>query len=128
MKAYLLLLILLIGGSAGAQKRTDSIYNELRARIQQCYPQGMPNAFRPRSLPFVLQAPGTSLDSLRQMGSALTLRHKGTGVRVLPQDGMPCVIPDLGGVVAIPNAFPNPSATFRNAMPNPYPVPGSDAK
>ncbi len=36
-------------------------------------------------------------------------------------DGMPCIVPDTHGMVAIPNAFPNVSVPFKSSMPNAVP-------
>ena len=40
------------------------------------------------------------------------------GVYSLPQDGMPCIVPDTNGIAAMPNAFPNVSVPFKTTMPN----------
>jgi hypothetical protein len=46
-----------------------------------------------------------------------------TGVNRLKQDGMPCVVPDMTGVAAIPNAHPTVTAPFKTSMPNGYKEP-----
>ena len=42
------------------------------------------------------------------------------GIYSLPQDRMPCIVPDTGNIVLIPNAFPNVSVPFITTIPNAY--------
>ncbi len=43
------------------------------------------------------------------------------GIYNLLLDGMPCIVPDTNGIVAMPNAFPNVSVPFKTSMPNVVP-------
>lgn len=43
----------------------------------------------------------------------------GSGIRYLPQDGMPCLVPDTKDIVAIPNAWPKVEVPFASKIPNP---------
>jgi hypothetical protein len=41
------------------------------------------------------------------------------GVHYLPQDNMPCLVPDTNDIAAIPNAWPNTRIPFQSNIPNP---------
>ena len=41
------------------------------------------------------------------------------GVYYLPQDNMPCLVPDTKDIAAIPNAWPHVQVPFKSAIPNP---------
>lgn len=43
----------------------------------------------------------------------------GSGIHYLPQDGMPCLVPDTKDIVAIPNAWPKMEVPFMSQTPNP---------
>jgi len=43
-----------------------------------------------------------------------------TGINRLQQDGMPCIVPDMTGIAAIPNFYNNASVPFKTDMPNGY--------
>ena len=46
-------------------------------------------------------------------------RKKNPGVYHLPQDNMPCFVPDTKEIAAIPNAWPDVQVPFQSKMPNP---------
>jgi hypothetical protein len=58
-------------------------------------------------------------DSLIKDFHSLVLKHNKPGVYALPQDNMPCIVPDTKDIAAIPNAWLRPSVPFRSAIPNP---------
>jgi len=74
---------------------------------------------KPRLLPRTLD--------LNMLGSkAVKLRP---GVYSLPQDGMPCIVPDTDGIVAMPNAAKASAVPPENRMPNAYtPAPKGESR
>ncbi|GAA4319049.1 hypothetical protein [Flaviaesturariibacter amylovorans] len=132
--------------SFGDRTQLDALQKKLRDRFEQRYPK-MPNAFAPGKKPLLLQTPGISVDSLGtvilpykplqapgiivdSLGN-VTLPFKplqGTpGTYSLPQDGMPCIVPDTNGIAAMPNATPGRFHSFRSDMPNAH-VPAPEDK
>jgi hypothetical protein len=58
-------------------------------------------------------------DSLIQgLQNFFTTKHH-PGMYYLPQDNMPCLVPDTEDVSAMPNVWPQPETSFKSAMPNP---------
>jgi hypothetical protein len=58
-------------------------------------------------------------DSLiRGFQNFFTMKHN-PGVYNLPQDNMPCVVPDTEDVSTMPNPWLQPEAPFKSAIPNP---------
>ena len=51
---------------------------------------------------------------------ALAQAPRQPGIYSLPQDRMPCIVPDTRSIVSIPNAFPNVSVPFITTIPNAY--------
>jgi hypothetical protein len=47
----------------------------------------------------------------------LANRSKGS-VRVLPQDKMPCIVPDTKDIAKIPNAWPGKIGPYKGSIPN----------
>jgi hypothetical protein len=41
------------------------------------------------------------------------------GIYYLPQDNMPCLVPDNKDIAAIPNTWPNVQVPFKTNIPNP---------
>lgn len=41
------------------------------------------------------------------------------GIYYMPQDRMPCLVPDVSEVAAIPNGWPNVQLPFKSRIPNP---------
>ena len=56
------------------------------------------------------------------------LSGKQPGVYTLPQDGMPCIVPDTKDIVAIPNAFPKKVAPELGQIPNATPQSGEELR
>jgi hypothetical protein len=55
-------------------------------------------------------------DTVKREAFNLVIQTPGNRVRILPQDGMPCIVPDTSDIAAMPNAF--------NKTPDKDPVPG----
>jgi len=66
---------------------------------------------KPRLLPRTL--------NLNMLGSKVIKRKP--GVYTLPQDGMPCIVPDTNSIAAMPNAAKAISVPPANRMPNAAP-------
>jgi hypothetical protein len=59
-------------------------------------------------------------DSLiKDLKSFLSSEKRGPGVYFLPQDNMPCLIPDTRDIAMMPNAWPSVQVPFKSAIPNP---------
>lgn len=58
-------------------------------------------------------------DSLGKYFHEWVLKTHKPGVYALPQDNMPCLVPDIKDIAAIPNAWPRPKVPFKSAIPNP---------
>ncbi len=41
------------------------------------------------------------------------------GIYYMPQDNMPCLVPDVRDLAAIPNGWPNVQLPFKSGIPNP---------
>ena len=91
------------------------------------------------------QKPAASIDLLTRLRSnaqvgipgskdSLILKLKNTQfgkhprVYSLPQDNMPCIVPDTKDLAAIPNVWPGKvERRFKSRIPNPY-LPNTEAK
>lgn len=62
-------------------------------------------------------------DSLFVLNNPLTLRNKKPGIYRLPQDNMPCIVPDTSKTIRIPNAWKSrvqvPYVSKPPRIPNP---------
>ena len=59
-------------------------------------------------------------DSLTEQFRGIVIGKKATsGIYYLPQDTMPCLVPDTKDLAAIPNAWLNVQVPFKSFMPNP---------
>jgi len=59
-------------------------------------------------------------DSLiKDLKSFLSSEKRGPGVYFLPQDNMPCLVPDTKDIAMIPNGWPSVQVPFKSAIPNP---------
>ena len=73
----------------------------------------------------VTQRPGIQLHWTPQQRDSLIKRFSigmakmGSGIHYLPQDGMPCIVPDTEDIVAIPNAWSKVEVPFIYKIPNP---------
>jgi hypothetical protein len=118
MKPLLLLLLLGATTAVSAQnKKLDSLQQQLRERLARKY-QRMPNAWgRQDTYVFRLKERSDSTGA----SAYVQAKPRTPGVYSLPQDGMPCVVPDTEGIVPIPNAFANPRVPYSSPqnMPNP---------
>ena len=111
MKVLLLLAVCAASFSASAQmidketlkKRVESFNNKYKDG-------GMPNVplFKPKFQ--------TNLAS-----ASPTLVPRRSGAHPLPQDGMPCMVPDVTEIAAMPNAATKVDV-FKSAIPNAVPV------
>lgn len=54
--------------------------------------------------------------------------NKRSGVYSLPQDGMPCIVPDTKNIAAIPNAFVKKETLKLGQIPNATPQTGQQLK
>ncbi|OLY91505.1 hypothetical protein SAMN05444008_103278 [Cnuella takakiae] len=68
-------------------------------------------------------------DTVKREAFNLVIQTPGSRVRILPQDGMPCIVPDTSDIAAMPNAFkktpekdPLPGR-IPNAWKEPKPLP-----
>jgi hypothetical protein len=60
-----------------------------------------------------------SKDSLiKEFQNFFTMKHK-PGIYYLPQDNMPCIVPDTEDVSSMPNVWPQPETSFKSVIPNP---------
>ncbi|MDB5197994.1 MAG: hypothetical protein JWP88_2365 [Flaviaesturariibacter sp.] len=66
--------------------------------------------------PYILNQ-GAKVEALGAMPLSVPVKP---GVYNLPQDGMPCVVPDTEGIAAMPNAVKVVKVPFRSQMPNAY--------
>jgi hypothetical protein len=125
MKPLLLLVLLGTTTAASAQNRKlDSLQRALRDRLIDKY-QHMPNAWgNPNSRVFRLKG---HTDSTGAVPFA-RVKPQVPGVYNLPQDGMPCVVPDTEGIAPIPNASPKVTVPFESTMPNPMDKQGQAQK
>lgn len=55
-------------------------------------------------------------DTVKREPFSLIIQGPGNRVRILPQDGMPCIVPDTSDIASMPNAF--------KKTPDKDPVPG----
>ena len=83
MKLLLLMAALIFGTAIQAQQVRD--IEKLRERARQ----------------FEM----TGKDRVQKKDITIFLSREGKVIQVLPQDGMPYIIPDTRGIAAIPNAF-----------------------
>ncbi|MDB5252084.1 MAG: hypothetical protein JWP27_1253 [Flaviaesturariibacter sp.] len=109
MKLLLFLLSVLALQTVSAQQtdldRAPGRLNQLK-RLPP--PVDIPNAFRYKPL-------------YRGNVLSTTLAPRpSTGVHSLPQDGMPCIVPDVQGLAAIPNAAPLVRLPYPARIPNAY--------
>jgi len=57
-----------------------------------------------------------------------TLNQRTPGVYTLPQDGMPCIVPNTKDIAAMPNAFPQKQLPKLGQIPNVTPFNGDQLK
>jgi hypothetical protein len=71
--------------------------------------------------PYVTMKQDT-VKQLPQLPQLLALGKKAApGVYALPQDGMPCIVPDTNSIAAMPNAAKASTVPLANQMPNAAP-------
>lgn len=58
-------------------------------------------------------------DSLIKVFKDFYSMKQAPGIHYLPQDNMPCLVPDTKDMAAIPNAWPHVQLPFQSAIPNP---------
>ena len=111
MKALLLPLLFLFSASLFAQADQDAVIkkklDELRRRRQ-------------------IETEHNKVWMLPNRNKNITplsyLQNPKPGVHRLPQDGMPCIVPDTKDIAAIPNAAPRVEVPFRSRIPNGSPL------
>ncbi len=74
---------------------------------------------RERAMQFQLRGK----DTLKQEQLNVVVARPSNEVRILPQDGMPCIVPDTRAIAAMPNALRRPSRKdpVPGQMPNAWP-------
>ncbi len=109
MKLLALFAFCALSQTAVGQIDQDEIIKE---RMEELYRDGTEGGkVRRYSLP--LKPGGGYGQNLESTGA------RKPGIYALPQDRMPCIVPDTGSMVAIPNAFPTVSVPFKPAtIPN----------
>ena len=85
----------------------------LKNKMEELYRGGLNGELRP----FQPLAPKSGDFYFQEEGNNSSRKP---GIYSLPQDRMPCLVPDTGGIVSIPNAFPNVSLPFVTTIPNAY--------
>jgi hypothetical protein len=109
---FVITLLFLMVYDAGAQITSEKL-KEIRSEIQKR---------QSITVPF-----DTTLALKNNFHSKNTLPQKFPlpGVYNLPQDNMPCIVPDTKEIAAIPNVLTNKEIPFISKIPNPYLVPKS---
>ena len=109
MKLLLLFAFFALSQTAFSQIDQDEVVKE---RLEELYREGQEGGkVRRYSLP--LKPGGGYGQNLESIGA------RKPGIYSLPQDRMPCIVPDTGSIVAIPNAFPTVSVPFNTTtIPN----------
>ncbi|MCW3073241.1 MAG: hypothetical protein JWP69_310 [Flaviaesturariibacter sp.] len=111
MKILLLLAICAISFTASAQVMNQEMLKKRVEEFNNKYKDGdMPNVplFKPKFQ--------TNLAS-----ASPSLVPRRSGVHSLPQDGMPCIVPDVTEIAAMPNAATKMDV-FKSSIPNAVPV------
>jgi hypothetical protein len=111
MKVLLLLAICVASFTVSAQMIDKETLKKRVEEFNNKYKDGgMPNVplFKPKFQ--------TNLASV-----APSLVPRQSGVHSLPQDGMPCIVPDVTEIAAMPNAATKVDA-FKSSIPNAVPV------
>lgn len=112
MKLPLLLLLSAVGFTASAQISNEEVIKnkleELKKKLADSH----------SSAPYNFQlGPSVRADVLGAKPLAVPVKP---GTYNLPQDGMPCIVPDTEGIAAMPNAAKVVKVPFRSQMPNAY--------
>ena len=124
MKLPLLTALLIIGFSASSQTFEVDVPKVMKQ-------SDILKLFKNNTSPQKIQK-----DSLMEkFRVSVTGKKANPGIYYLPQDNMPCLVPDTKDIAAIPNAWPQAQVPFKSAIPNPglqdkplVPQPKSPAK
>ncbi len=108
MKLLLVISLSACSFTAFGQVDQDEV---VKQKLEELYREGMEGDKLRR-----LSLPRKPDETFPQLAEGVLIRKP--GVYALPQDRMPCIVPDTGGIVAIPNAFPSVVVPFRTTIPN----------
>ena len=115
MKCLLLIVFTAIYIQSGAQQPNTETQQKLQAFIdKQKDKQGL-----------LYKTDTAILLPRKNIGS---LANKKPGVYALPLDGMPCIVPYTGDIVAIPNAMPQKQVVPFGKIPNATPQTGEQLR
>jgi hypothetical protein len=110
MKLLILFALCAFSQTAFSQIDQDE---SVKNRLEELYREGLDGEkLRRFTLP---QKPGGVYEQQLDVAGS-----RKPGIYSLPQDRMPCIVPDTGGLVAIPNAFPTAVVPFKTTIPNAY--------
>lgn len=113
MKAFLLTVGRVVASTLSAQ----NIDPELKQRLDEYMQKQKPNLL-----------PKTDLKTLvPNMGLESWMQAK-PGVYALPQDNMPCIVPQTNDIVQSPNAMPQKRVETFGSIPNATPQTGEDLR
>lgn len=113
MKCLLLAIFTTAAATAGAQEVNPELKKKLDEYLQKRAPNAIPNP-QLKSL-----APGLGINAGQ---------NRKPGVYALPQDGMPCIVPDTNDIVQIPNALPKKDLPKLGQIPNVTPQTGEELR
>lgn len=113
MKCLLLAVFIAGATTAGAQQQDAELLQQLQAILEK---------EKSRSA-----APSDTTIVVPWKGGGNT-SFKKPGVYALPQDGMPCMVPNTADIAAIPNAMPQKKAVPFGKIPNAAPQTGEELK
>ena len=107
MKLQLLIVLLIVGFSASSQTFEVDVPKIMKQ------PDAL-NLFKNNMFPQKIHK-----DSLiENFGVNIVGNMLSSGVYYLPQDNMPCLVPDTKNIAAIPNAWSNVQVPFKSMIPN----------
>jgi hypothetical protein len=109
---FVITLLFLMGYDAGAQISSEKL-KEIRSEIQK-----RQSIIFPFDTTLVLK-------NNFHLKNTLPQKFPLPGVYNLPQDNMPCIVPDTKEIAAIPNAVLKIENPFISKIPNPYLLPKS---
>jgi len=109
MKLLLALLLCFITSAAFAQIRSEDIIKRLESANS--------NQFKKLESRKLVFTPKPS-----NITKTETPFKTEPGVYFLQQDGMPCLVPDVASIAAIPNVFSNVVVPFKPSIPNAAPL------
>lgn len=91
----------------------------LSSSAQQSFQVDVPKVMKQSDVLKKLNMKSISKDTLIKKFKDYLSMKQNPGIYYLPQDNMPCLVPDTKDIAAIPNAWPHPSVPFKGTIPNP---------